>query len=242
MYIPHKVSIFIGLAALALIPLIAFHQGGTGNGTVVESERQVGSFTRIASSGSAEIRIHRSPDFRVVIAASAGLQELFEARTADGLLSLGFRPGAVVRISSRLIVHVYLPELESISLSGSGKAVLMDRFDGKDLRTIISGSGSIQGTVHYDTLAAAITGSGSIRLSGVCPQQGITISGSGSFDGRQLPAVSASAIMSGSGSIRLDVGSSLDASIAGSGSIRYSGDPVVNTRIAGTGTVRKTGG
>jgi hypothetical protein len=242
MYIPYKFSIVIGIVALALIPVIAFGRGGLGNGRVVETERQVSAFTRIATNGSVETRIHKSPDFRVVVATDARQQELFEVKTANGLLSLGFKSGSIVRHTAKVIVDVYMPALESLSVSGSGKAVLMDRFDGKDLRMAVSGSGSIQGPVHYDSLAASISGSGTIKLSGACPQLGITLSGSGSFDGRQLPAVSVSAVLSGSGSINLDVGSSLAAVVSGSGRIRYSGDPTVISKIAGTGSVRKSGG
>ncbi len=241
MYIPGKFSIIIGLVALALIPLLALSQGGIGNNTIVESERQVGSFNRIASSGSAEVLVHKSTEFRVVVTTDANLQDLYEVKTEDSLLSLGFKPGTVVKRTSRLTVDVYMPELESLSVSGSGKAVLLDRFDGKDLKTVVSGSGSIQGTIHYDSLGATISGSGSVRLSGVCPQLGITVSGSGSFDGRQLAAISASAIMSGSGSIQVDASSTLDAVVSGSGKIRYSGDPAVSSRVVGTGTIHKTG-
>jgi len=241
MYVPYKFSIIIGLVALSLIPLLAFGRGGIENSKMVETQRQVSAFTRIASNGSVETRIHKSPNFRVVVATAARLQDQFEVKTAGGLLSLGFKSGSIIRNNPRVIVDIYMPALESLSVSGSGKAVLMDRFDGKDLKTVVSGSGSIQGTIHYDSLGATISGSGSVRLSGVCPQLGITVSGSGSFDGRQLAAISASAIMSGSGSIQVDAGSTLDAVVSGSGKIRYSGDPIVSSRVVGTGSVRKTG-
>jgi hypothetical protein len=241
MYVPYKFSIVIGLVALSLIPLLAFGRGGIENSKMVETQRQVSAFTRIASNGSVETRIHKSPEFRVVVATDTRQQDLFEVKTTNGLLSLGFKSGSIVRHTAKVIVDVYMPELESLSVSGSGKAVLMDRFDGKDLRLAVSGSGSIQGTIHYDSLAASISGSGSMKLSGACPQLGITLSGSGSFDGRQLPAVSVSAVLSGSGSINLDVGSSLAAVVSGSGRIRYHGNPTVNSKVAGTGSVRKAG-
>ena len=241
MYIPRKFSIIIGLLALGLIPLLALSRGGLGSGAVVETIRPAGSFTRIASSGSAEVRIHKSPEFKVVVATNAKLQDSFEASSSDGLLSLGFKSGAIVRPTARVIVDVYMPKLESITVSGSGKAELKDSFEGASLRTVVSGSGSIHGAVHYDSLAASIAGSGSIRLKGACPQLAITISGSGRFDGNQLAAVSASAVLSGSGSINLDVGSFLAAVVSGSGRIQYSGDPEVSSRISGSGTVRNTG-
>ena len=241
MSIPRKFYIFIGLAALGMIPLLAFSKGGIGNGQIMETERHVESFTRIASNGSAIVRIHKSPEFRVVVATDARLQDSFEALTADGLLSLGFKSGAIIRRTTTVIVDVYMPKLESITISGSGKAELKDSFTGQGLKTVVSGSGSIHGSVSYDSLAASIAGSGAIRLSGVCPQLGVTVSGSGHFDGNHLFAVSASAILSGSGSINLDVGSFLAAVVSGSGRIRYSGDPEVSVRVSGTGTVRATG-
>jgi hypothetical protein len=83
MHIPGKFSTLIGLAALAMIPLLAFSQGGIGNSKVVQSERQVEPFNRIASNGSAEVRVHKSTGFRVVVSTDANLQDLFEAEKAD---------------------------------------------------------------------------------------------------------------------------------------------------------------
>ena len=241
MHHPRSIVIISALIALALAPLLALGQVEIGNRHLVETERQVDSFTRIASDGSAEIRIHKSTRTRVLVSTDANLQKHVKVTTSGDTLSLSLEPGLPPVRFSKLVVDVYMPRLEGISLAGSGNALLLDSFNGKELSLTISGSGSINGSIRYDTVAAAITGSGSLTLSGDSHQVDVSIAGSGSFHGNRLTTDSASATLSGSGSISLDVKSTMDAVNSGSGSIGYTGNPIVRSRNVGSGTIQKSG-
>jgi len=237
--------IFTLVAVLAVLPLsVCFSMPGlgvVGNGKVVESERTVSAFTSIASGGSAEVRVHRAKATRVVVTTDENIQEYFNAEVSGGILSLGYKPVTMISRVTKLVVDVYMPSLEAITVSGSGNMSLVDSFKGDSFSATVSGSGSFAGSINYDTVAVKLSGSGKVRLDGSSDRLTVVVSGSGKFDCARLSTKSADMILSGSGDAELTVSGRLDARISGSGSVRYGGKPEVNASISGSGRVRNTG-
>ncbi len=210
-----------------------------GNGRVVESERAVAAFTRVESGGSALIRLRKGPVHRVVVTTDQNLQEHFDVRNSGSTLSLSFKPGTSVSRVSKLVVDVYAPSLEAVTLAGSGSAEFMDAFSGDSLGVILSGSGSLSGRVSYEALNLSLSGSGSASLSGSGESLRLSITGSGSFKGRNYAVREASGVLAGSGGAEIAASAALTVTIAGSGSVRYYGSPVLKTTIGGSGSVRQ---
>ncbi|MBU0928385.1 MAG: DUF2807 domain-containing protein [Spirochaetes bacterium] len=194
--------------------------GIIGNGKVIQSERSVGSFSRIESAGSAEVRVRKGPSARVVVTTDENVQEYFEAKTSGDSLWLGFKPMTAIGRVTRLIVDVYLPELEAVAVSGSGDLSILDSFKGGSFKAAIAGSGSVSGggRLSYDSFSARLSGSGSLRLGGAYETVVASLTGSGDMELDCPSAASIDAKISGSGSMSLS-GScdALDLSIAGSG-------------------------
>jgi len=231
--------VFAGMTLSSCIGLPGF--GMAGSGDVVVSARTVGAFDTIDTGGSAEVRVHKGPAARVVVSTDANLQEYYTAATSGGVLRLGFATGTSVSRVTRLVVDVYAPDIESVSVSGSGDMTFVDAFAGDAFAASVSGSGSVQGSLRFETVSAKISGSGSILLTGACETLDLTVSGSGTFEGRGMQASSVTATLSGSGDAEVFATKRLDARLSGSGQIRYDGSPVVNASVSGSGSIRHLG-
>lgn len=231
------VALASALALPAAAMAVADLAGLSGNGVVVERERTVGRFSSVEISGSEELILHRGEDCRVVVTCDENLQDSYRARVSGSRLSLGFAPGTRIGGFTKVVVDVWLPDLEGVTLSGSGSALMQDSFDARDVRLVISGSGSIRGDLKAQEVDSVISGSGSIRLTGSSRKAKVTISGSGSFDGDRLALSDAEVHISGSGSVDLEVSENLEVHVSGSGDVRYRGKPRVNLSSSGSGKV-----
>lgn len=116
-----------------------------------------------------------------------------------------------------MTVEVTVPSLESLTLSGDGLVT----------------AGGIRG----ERVSVLLGGSGLVRASGEVERLDVSLSGAGDAQLEQLVARRASATVSGSGRIVLNVTDSLEASVPGSGAIFYSGDPHVSRSVTGTGVI-----
>jgi hypothetical protein len=120
----------------------------------------------------------------------------------------------------RMVVRITVPELEGVSLAGSGD-ILVDGLAAGDFEAALAGSGDIEVSGTADRVEASLAGSGDIDLGAVQARAG-------------------KAAIAGSGDITLWVTESLEASVAGSGDINYRGDPdKVSRSVMGSGSIKE---
>ena len=147
----------------------------------------------------------------------------------------------------KLEIKVFAPELNKLSVNGSGNIRLINGIQtSKDIEFHINGSGNIQGEgFNCQQLAvsingsgdvrlqhrasqecqASISGSGNINLNGKDIQASYSIAGSGNIQAADLQAENTDASISGSGNISCYASQKLVARVKGSGDIAYKGDP-----------------
>jgi hypothetical protein len=141
----------------------------------------------------------------------------------------------------RITVHITMPELEALGVSGSGKAEISDPVkDAREISFSVSGSGHLYApSVSAGDIGCSISGSGNIRIdNGNAANGDIKISGSGNYSGENFDIDHLSVAVSGSGNCVCRAGDTLEATISGSGNVTYSGDPKVDARVSGSGKVR----
>lgn len=253
-----KRLILAALAAAALSASCVGAFGLSGNGKVVDDERAVGGFSAIDVSGSADVRVHKAARARVVVTADSNLQEYFDASVLGSKLRLGWKPMTLVTRVTKLVVDVYLPELEGVELSGSCGMVIEDDFSGDSLYMNLSGSGSVSAaSLRYGELSmeisgsgrveaagtlamvrADLSGSGGLRLEGKGDEMTLSVSGSGSAETGKFACARVKAGISGSGDVSVFATETLDASMSGSGSVSYRGNPRINSKSSGSGSMR----
>ncbi len=239
-FLTHRLAA-IGSAALAAATLTActittdgFIEVDPGN-RVTES-REITEVSSVVLKTSGNLRLTVGEPSLTITAGERALERLTTTIHGDTLeIDLTGRWGNPGRIDYDLV----LPELDTISIQGSG-AVAGEVAPGDRLTIDISGSGQVQlDPVDVSDVAVSISGSGSVSLEGQTETLAVSLPGSGNFAGHDVLARSAVVSISGSGRADVNASQTLDASIAGSGQISYLGDPRVTSNITGSGSVRE---
>ncbi|MHB1204134.1 MAG: GIN domain-containing protein [Rhodospirillaceae bacterium] len=179
--------------------------------------RELPPFHAVSFSSSGDVDINVGKAQSVSIEANADLLARVTTEVRDGTLYIGRRNDNDDRVSGRLAVHISMPRLDAMKLSGSG-AITLDGLTGGTTSVGISGSGNVHAKGHLDKLA-------------------LTVSGSGNADLPDLTVEDASVKISGSGNIKVKATNTLEAQISGSGNVRYYGSPRVESRVSGSGSI-----
>jgi beta-lactamase regulating signal transducer with metallopeptidase domain len=225
--LPGRLSMKKHLLVFATVaPLIALSAGlqmavphaalaATGAGQV----RDLPAFHAVSFSSSGDVDISVGKAQAVSIEANAALLARVTTEVRDGTLYIGRRNDDGDHDSGPLAVHISMPRLDGMKLSGSG-AIALDGLNGGATTVGISGSGSLRAKGHLDKLA-------------------LSISGSGNADLPDLTVEDATVKVSGSGNIKIKANKTLDAQISGSGDVRYYGTPQIESRVSGSGSIGK---
>lgn len=139
----------------------------------------------------------------------------------------------------KIVAHVTAKKLKSLAMSGDGSITVKGKIQAGSFATALSGSGSITADLDVDNYSGVISGSGTLNISGTAQDASVTVSGSGSLTKKGLSINHLSTVISGSGSVNVNVDDSINAVISGSGSVNYSGSATVEKRVVGSGRINK---
>ncbi len=210
-----------------------------GNGVLTEREPAVSSFSGVYNTTDFDVQLIYSTETKLVVQADENLHQYIDIYVENGDLIIETDNGRCLSSKNQILVTIYSPLIETISLSGSGD---IDAYDFKPeyLNVTLSGSGNIElnrfsvGTI----LEVNVPGSGDVQLDGKSPEALYTLSGSGDIDGKLMKINQAKVILSGSGNIDVYAYETLEINLSGSGNIYVYGDPVIDKqRISGSGKV-----
>lgn len=211
------------------------------SGQTVKETRNVKGFTRISYGISGTLNVRIGPEFSVVLEGDKDDLEVILTDVSDGRLRIRMENWRF-RINEKVNAYVTLPELTALSVSGSGRAEILDPVkDADNFSLSVSGSGKLYAKeIQADEFDCGISGSGDIIISGggSVDRGDISISGSGSYNGPDLEIDHLEVSVSGSGNCVCKAGDSINARISGSGNVTYGGDPRVDARVSGSGRVR----
>lgn len=207
-----------------------------GNGISATQARSVSGFDKVKSSGSFDVHITKGDELEVLVSAEENILPYIETSVSDNTLLIDIR--GLHNVKNRLPMEVYItiPELISVTQSGSGN-IITDYFTAERMGFFISGSGSISTQVDANVVDAAISGSGWLLVTGDANQSNLSISGSGNIDSFNLEVNNCNAHISGSGNMQVNAEKSLYAKISGSGNVYYAGSPNIELNVSGSGKV-----
>ncbi len=206
-----------------------------GSGIMVKEDRVLTGFTGIALEGS-EHMIVKQGDYAVALEGDDNILQYYQTLIVNDQLVVRQKDNVCITPTRPIIVYVTLPEISSLTLSGSGN-ILTDSFKAKDLRISLSGSGEIDTEVDAESLATVLSGSGTINLAGKAQKHDLTISGSGDVHALDLKVQQSAITISGSGNADVAAVEKLDMVISGSGNVFYTGSPDVTSQITGSGQI-----
>ena len=217
-----------------------------GSKNYISKEVKADHFNEIKLLGSANISYHQDTRSHVEIHGSDNIIPLVETYVDGNTLMIKFKKNVSIW-KGKLEIKVFAPELNKLSINGSGNIKLINGIQtSKDIEFHINGSGNIQGEglncrrmavsingsgdvrlqqIESQECQAGISGSGNINLKGKAIQAKYAIAGSGNIQAADLEAENTDASISGSGNISCYASQKLVARVKGSGDIAYKGNP-----------------
>jgi uncharacterized Fe-S radical SAM superfamily protein PflX len=113
-----------------------------GNGNITSTERIAKGFNGILLEGVANLNIHFSENYKVVVTTDSIIQDFITIKVKNSLLYVNERRTQDVIKSTKIIIDIYLPELENITSKGVGN-IEIDSWNDSVLSLTLSGVGNI---------------------------------------------------------------------------------------------------
>jgi hypothetical protein len=207
-------------------------------------KRELLPFREISLRISANLYVEQGAESKIVMEANRETLDKIIVEVVDHKLIIrysfedmffqSFDPGHIT-------LRVTTPEIEMLSVAGSGNIIAEKTIDTRVIELFIAGSGDIKfANLKCERVEAEITGSGNIILSGSPAREiKLLVAGSGNLLATQLKTEYAKIRVAGSGNCDVSVSDILDARIFGSGDVRYHGEPKIESTISGSGRIRK---
>lgn len=202
--------------------------------------RNVDNFSGISFGVAGDLYLVQGSTYNVTIEGDRDLLSEIETYERNGVLFIRKKDWKR-SMNKRVTVWVTMPDIESLSVSGSGTLTAEGAVKSGEIELNVSGSGRILlSNLAADEVDSSISGSGNIEIAGSGADEcDLSISGSGKFYGKDFKVGEMVISVSGSGNCECNVVKELEASVSGSGDIYYLGSPSVDVRISGSGKVRK---
>ncbi len=237
----YRVFALVVVAAL-LAACGIFGNQTVGSGKLVTENRTVAEFNNLELTCSADVILTQGEPLAVSIEGDDNIVPLIETTVTDRKLTIKTESFTSFRITKPLIVHVVVPALLSIRVTGSGD-VKIAKWMGESMDFYSSGSGDISvDDLETVRITVRMSGSGDIlfKSGGVVENHTVSISGSGDYKAL-LESREVDATTSGSGNISIWATEKLSARVSGSGDIQYYGSPTLDKSDTGSGSVERLG-
>jgi len=242
--------ILAGAAVVSLSAIYACADGSlfdddmervAGSGTVVAESRQVGGFEKVTLAGEGIVSITTGDAASLVIETDDNLMQYIETAVGGGELEIRTQEGIDIDPSDGVMYRITAPSINALRLSGAGD-IDLDQARANRVTVELLGAGDIEiGFVDATELTMSISGVGRVQTAGEVDSQELSLTGAGSYEGRELLSTTAVVSATGAGSAEVWVTGNLDATISGIGNIDYYGSPQVTESITGIGTLNARG-
>ena len=207
----------------------------TAQGDYIEESFNLEDFARIQLSLPAEVILEQGDDQSVVVEGYESVIDHLNTNIRNGEWDI--KLDRCSRNIKDLVIHITLPHLDAVKVSGSGSVFSTNTFTGSGIDIDISGSGKVDMAIDVLSLDGRISGSGDLILEGNGENVDYRISGSGKYRGFNLDSKNTTMDISGSGDAEVLVSDLLEVRISGSGDVFYKGKPQLDVRVSGSGRV-----
>jgi len=229
--------ILISLTLVGVGVAVFLNSGVVGSGNVVEESFELVDFEAVEIMGGGNLYVTQGEEFSVEIEAEDNILENLVVEIDGDELEIGPKKGVYLRNTKPINVRVTMPNVNGLTVTGSGKIIGTEKLVGENVKLVITGSGEIELEIDADELNSKIVGSGDITLVGRADNHVSFIAGSGDVKAFDLETETTEIRISGSGDAEVFASETLDVIINGSGDVSYRGGGVVTQKVNGSGTV-----
>lgn len=239
------------------------NNGIKGYGQIVSEFRDLAGFDAFDIAISGNTHLLQGNEFSFEIRAQQNIIDIIETVVINGELNV--RAVEDIGRNDGIDIFITMPEVNKMTLSGSGNIFSDEGLNCKNINIMLSGSGNIKlHSLFADNLKSTLSGSGEIAVYNLvshdvftsligsgnifydCPNQDVMslppcyfhqvdIIGSGNCNMADFNTLDVDVLISGSGNCFVSPFDKLCAKITGSGNIYYKNRPKVNSQITGSG-------
>ena len=235
-----KISHLLGCTVFIFVFLISgsalIAQSVTGNGNVVEKERNLSGFDKIESKYGVDVHIQLGSSNKVVVKTDENLQEHIKTEVEGSVLKISSKGN--IRKAKAFDVYVTLTDLKEIS-AHSGSDVYAESTLKLDKLNIEAHSGSdIHMELEVGTLTCLLNGGSDAFLKGSAGTMDIEANGGSDISAKSLKAGDCKLDVSGGSDARVYVTGKIEMKASGGSDIYYSGNPeVLSSRASGSSDI-----
>jgi phage shock protein PspC (stress-responsive transcriptional regulator)/membrane protein implicated in regulation of membrane protease activity len=180
-------------------------------------------------------------DWDVVVSGRDRDLEDVVVKVTNGELNINFKKDISKwdRNRKEVKVHIIMPELESLDLSGAAKGKISG-FDQHHMEVNLSGASVTEMDVNLTEANIKLAGVSRLNLSGNGESLEATVSGASNLDAEDFMVDYANVNVSGASKARVHVNKELEIDASGGSSVRYSGDPMIKSdRSSGSSIIKE---
>lgn len=187
-----------------------------GQGAITSEARDLASFHSIDNLIFADIFLSQGPQEDIILEAQPNILEIVRTQVVAGELRVF--SDQCMDIDTPVVLHIVIPEIRSLKLTGVGQILAENDFELTDLSAHLMGVGEINLRGNAESLDIRLIGVGTVKA----------------FD---LNTDRCKILLSGVGDAEVFVNTELDVTITGSGDVSYKGDPSITSNISGSGSI-----
>lgn len=214
-----------------------FGTGKTGNGTVVEENREVTSnFTDVHVSEGIDVYVTQANEFNISVEADENIIDLIGTEIKNGKLKIH----AIENIGrATKKVFVSLPEVTGLRSSSGAHLTTQNKITASTLFLDASSGAHLNAEATVDKLEIDASSGANIDISGNASEVYVDGSSGSNVKGKNLMTTECNAEASSGSNISINVSKSLTADASSGGNISYSGDAEVTKTKSVSGSVHK---
>lgn len=211
-----------------------------GSGNVITENRTTANFTGIEVDGVFDVAVYLGNETEVIVEADDNLMQAIVTVVIGNKLYIDVDKDYKIRKSTRMIVHITTPDLNTIDFDGVGDIYSGNMLNFNSLDIEYDGVGDVDFEGNFGTIDIDADGTGAISLSGTATILDIDNSGVGSIKAENLEAKKGFIENSGVGHTKIFVTDELYLNVSGVGNVYYKGEPVIKElSVTGVGKVVK---
>jgi hypothetical protein len=211
----------------------------SGNGNIVNVQRNVGSFNSIEAGGAVEVRIKQDETNSVRVETDENLLEYLDISTDGNTLVIRTRQGFNLRPSRDVIVYATAPRFVNLDISGASKLIGQGTLSGDELELGASGASEVKLEVKVDKLQADLSGSSTLQVKGEATRFSTQGSGASEIKCMDLITEETTLDLSGASNAEVTANKQLTIDASGASDVRYRGNANINQKSSGASSVKK---
>lgn len=195
-----------------------------GSGNQISETREVGSFTRVETSGSIKVILKQGPVNSLKITADDNILRDIETYVRGNRLIIDLDGGGFCDVGP-ITVFVTSREYEGIDASGAVEILSDGKLNVNDFALELSGSSKVDLDINAADVTTSSSGASEIFLKGQAGSHELDLSGSSSVEALDFVVGRYRIESSGASDSRINVLNELEISSSGSSDVQYRGNP-----------------